>query len=109
MRLTEAVNMPKYDTFSKQLRMQYMGQTLSNPPSVEGWDGGTTWIDTGALVERMNFAAEELGSVTTPDPSSCSTELYLKTQPKFPLRELLIFVWTTLDRYQYIRIPVKAY
>ena len=66
MRLTEAVNMPKYDTFSKQLRMQYMGQTLSNPPSVEGWDGGTTWIDTGALVERMNFAAEELGSVTTP-------------------------------------------
>ena len=66
MRLTEAVNMPKYDIFSKQLRMQYMGQTLSNPPSVEGWDGGTTWIDTGALVERMNFAAEELGSVTTP-------------------------------------------
>ena len=66
MRLTEAVNMPKYDTFSKQLRMQYMGQTLSNPPSVEGWDAGTTWIDTGALVERMNFAAEELGSVTTP-------------------------------------------
>jgi len=66
MRLTEAVNMPRYDTFSKQLRMQYMGQTLSNPPSVEGWDGGTAWIDTGALVERMNFAAEELGNVTTP-------------------------------------------
>tara|TARA_B100000676_G_scaffold307648_1_gene366601 strand:- start:3223 stop:3606 length:384 start_codon:yes stop_codon:yes gene_type:complete len=43
-----------------------MGQTLSNPPSVEGWDGGTAWIDTGALVERMNFAAEELGNVTTP-------------------------------------------
>jgi hypothetical protein len=46
--------------------MQYMGQTLSNPPSVEGWDGGTAWIDTGALVERMNFASEELGNVGTP-------------------------------------------
>ena len=46
--------------------MQYMGQTLSNPPSVEGWDGGTTWIDTGALVERMNFASEELGRMETP-------------------------------------------
>ena len=66
MRLTGAVDMPRYDTFSKQLRMQYMGQTLSNPPSVEGWDGGTPWIDTRALVERMNFAAEELGNLTTP-------------------------------------------
>tara|TARA_B100001013_G_scaffold159447_1_gene95224 strand:- start:352 stop:744 length:393 start_codon:yes stop_codon:yes gene_type:complete len=54
--------------------MQYMGQTLSNPPSVEGWDGGTTWIDTGALVERMNFASEELGKLETPG----SKELFSK-------------------------------
>jgi len=66
MRLTESVDAPQYETKSRQLRMQYMGQTLSNPPSVEGWDGGTAWIDTGALVERMNFASEELGNVGTP-------------------------------------------
>jgi len=66
IRLSESVNMPRWDMISKELRMQYMGQTLSNPPSVEGWDGATTWIDTGALIERMNFAAEELGSLTTP-------------------------------------------
>ena len=28
-----------------------------NPPSVEGWHTGTEWIDTGILVERINFAA----------------------------------------------------
>jgi len=65
MRLTESVDAPQYETKSRQLRMQYMGQTLSNPPSVEGWDGGTAWIDTGALVERMNFASEELGNVSS--------------------------------------------
>ena len=66
IRLSESVKMPRWDMFSKQLRMQYMGQTLSNPPSVEGWDGATAWIDTGALIERMNFASEELGNITTP-------------------------------------------
>tara|TARA_B100001245_G_scaffold122529_1_gene90167 strand:- start:5004 stop:6443 length:1440 start_codon:yes stop_codon:yes gene_type:complete len=74
MRLTESVDRPQYEHSSRQLRMQYMGQTLSNPPSVEGWDGGTTWIDTGALVERMNFASEELGKLETPG----SKELFSK-------------------------------
>ena len=46
--------------------MEFMGQSLSNPPSVEGYDGGLAWIDTGALVERMNFASEELGDAGTP-------------------------------------------
>ena len=58
--------MPRHDTISKGMRMDFMGQTLNNPPSVEGWDGGLAWIDTGALVERMNFASEELGSTETP-------------------------------------------
>ena len=38
-----------------------MGQELSNPTSVEGWHEGQEWIDTGALVERINFASEFLG------------------------------------------------
>ena len=37
---------------------RYMGQDLLNPPSVEGWHTGKEWIDTGILVERVNFAAE---------------------------------------------------
>ncbi len=44
----------------------YMGQAMLNPPSVEGWHEGTEWIETGALMERINFVASELGNVELP-------------------------------------------
>ena len=34
------------------------GQELFAPPSVRGWDGGTSWINSGTLLERMNWAAD---------------------------------------------------
>ena len=43
-----------------------MGQMLTKPPSVEGWHQGTEWIDTGTLVERINFSAEQLGDANKP-------------------------------------------
>ena len=33
-----------------------MGQTLYAPPSVAGWEGGPSWINTTALIARTNFA-----------------------------------------------------
>ncbi len=33
-----------------------MGQTLFNPPSVAGWDGGQAWINTSTLYVRQNVA-----------------------------------------------------
>ena len=33
----------------------FMGQGLLQPPSVEGWHEGMEWIDSGSLVERVNF------------------------------------------------------
>jgi uncharacterized protein (DUF1800 family) len=44
----------------------YQGQELLNPPSVEGWHTGQEWIDGGALVRRVNFAAKFLGDTTMP-------------------------------------------
>ena len=44
----------------------YMGQELLNPPSVEGWHTGVEWINSGALMKRINFAAEMLGDVDRP-------------------------------------------
>lgn len=44
----------------------FMGQSLLSPPTVEGWHEGTEWIDSGALVERVNFAAQELSDPTKP-------------------------------------------
>lgn len=35
--------------------MRAMGQELFNAPSVKGWDGGTTWINTTTLFARFNF------------------------------------------------------
>ena len=36
------------------------------PPSVEGWHEGMEWIDSGSLVERVNFVAQELSSLDKP-------------------------------------------
>ena len=44
----------------------YMGQELLNPPSVEGWHTGAEWINSGALMKRINFAAGMLGDVDRP-------------------------------------------
>jgi uncharacterized protein (DUF1800 family) len=34
-----------------------MGQTLFEPPDVNGWDVGPGWFSTGAMLARMNFAS----------------------------------------------------
>ena len=44
----------------------FMGQDLLQPPSVEGWHEGTEWIESGSLVERVNFAAQEISDVSKP-------------------------------------------
>ncbi len=44
----------------------FMGQGLLQPPTVEGWHEGSEWIDSGALVERVNFVARELSDVNKP-------------------------------------------
>jgi uncharacterized protein (DUF1800 family) len=45
---------------------KYMGMDLMNPPTVEGWHTGHEWIDSGTLVERINFASSYLGNTTLP-------------------------------------------
>jgi hypothetical protein len=37
-----------------------------NPPSVEGWHTGREWINSGALINRVNFAADRLGNPDLP-------------------------------------------
>jgi uncharacterized protein (DUF1800 family) len=45
-----------------------MGQTLMDPPTVEGWHTGKEWIDGGTLTERINFAVSQLGDMKKPGP-----------------------------------------
>ena len=44
----------------------YMGQDMLDPPSVEGWHTGQEWIDSGTLVERINFTADQMGNTDLP-------------------------------------------
>jgi uncharacterized protein (DUF1800 family) len=48
------------------LNIRYMGQDLLNPPTVEGWHTGKEWIDSGTLVERINFTADQIGNLNLP-------------------------------------------
>ena len=44
----------------------FMGQELLDPPSVEGWHTGKEWINSGALVKRVNFVSDTMSDVTLP-------------------------------------------
>jgi len=66
IRLTGDFTYPEYDITPLALACRYMGQDLMNPPSVEGWHTGKEWIDTGILVERVNFAAAQVGDIDKP-------------------------------------------
>ena len=63
LRLSGEFQRPRYEMKEQTAQMEYMGQALTNPPSVEGWHQGTEWVDTGTLVERLNFGAQQLGNV----------------------------------------------
>ena len=43
-----------------------MGQALMDPPSVEGWHTGKEWVDSGTLIERVNFAVDQVGDTSRP-------------------------------------------
>ena len=43
-----------------------MGQTLMDPPTVEGWHTGHEWVDSGTLTERVNFASAHVGNLDSP-------------------------------------------
>ena len=66
LRLTGEFDRPRREIMERTQQMVFMGQQLNNPPSVEGWHQGTEWVDTGTLVERVNFTSEQIGDVARP-------------------------------------------
>ncbi len=42
-----------------------MGMELFFPPDVSGWDGGSAWISSATMVERIKWADRLFGSVAT--------------------------------------------
>ena len=66
MRLVQDFTHPKPGLHPIAMEIRYMGQDLMNPPTVEGWHTGAEWIDSGTLVERINFTADQLGNTALP-------------------------------------------
>ena len=66
LRLTGEFDRPRREILDRYQQTNFMGQMLTNPPSVEGWRQGVDWIDTGTLIERINFASEQLGDAEKP-------------------------------------------
>ena len=66
LHLVGAFKFPQTGIMEAALECRYMNQDLLNPPSVEGWHTGKEWIDSGSMVERINFVADELGNGARP-------------------------------------------
>jgi len=58
VRMAQGLSGPQVGYQSVADECTYQGQELLNPPSVESWHTGEEWIDGGALVRRVNFAAK---------------------------------------------------
>jgi uncharacterized protein (DUF1800 family) len=48
----------------------YMGQSLLDPPSVEGWQTGRGWLNSGSVVKRINFVADRVSNIALPGVQS---------------------------------------
>ena len=70
MRLVDHYREIKVGIFDIALEPRYMGMDLMNPPTVEGWHTGREWIDSGTLVERINYASDLLGNTELPGVKS---------------------------------------
>ena len=60
MRLLGDFQDPKPGITALAEECNFQGQALLDPPSVEGWHTGGEWIDSGALLRRINFAADQM-------------------------------------------------
>ena len=79
LRLSGEFQRPLHEMLDRNFQMIYMGQQLTNPPSVEGWHTGTEWIDTGNLVERLNFSAEQLGDIEKPGVKAMTESIVVRS------------------------------
>ena len=52
-----------------------MGQDLLNPESVEGWHTGKEWINSGALINRVNFVADRVRETGLPGVETMITRI----------------------------------
>ena len=75
MRMAQDHTEPKPGLFFVAMEPKYMGMDLLNPPTVEGWHMGREWINSGSLIDRINFASKVLGDTSLPGIQSMVNRL----------------------------------
>lgn len=75
LKLSGTLNDPTPLMGALQAAMGAMGQRLMDPPSVEGWHTGKEWIDGGTLMERVNFAVQQVGDRGAPGTRALAARL----------------------------------
>jgi uncharacterized protein (DUF1800 family) len=57
VRAIREIGWPGFSVDSARTPLTNMGQTLFEPPNVAGWELGSAWFSTSAMLARMNFAS----------------------------------------------------
>ena len=65
-RMSGSFGFPEVEDIALGYQSNAMGQSILNPPSVEGWHTGTEWVNTAGLVNRINFAVDMFGDGDKP-------------------------------------------
>ena len=89
MRLSGGVTKPGQEMLKAAGIVGYMGQSLLDPPSVEGWHEGTEWVNSGTLLERVNFAASQFVDVDKPGVRAIIDRLASQDGGSFSPEELV--------------------
>ena len=81
MRLVKDHTAVRPGLFPVMKECTFMGQDLLNPPTVEGWHTGKEWIDSGTLVERINFVGDQVGNLDLPGVKLIADRMNAGTSP----------------------------
>ena len=60
--------------------MPAMGQELFNPPNVAGWPGGTSWLNSGTWLTRLNYANQVAAGQVAWPKNAASVQAWLQEQ-----------------------------
>lgn len=104
LKVVEDFHFPKPGLSEIAEECGFQGQALLDPPSVEGWHTGKEWIDSGALVRRVNFVADRVSDRNLPGVRFIVEELCKKDD--LSSKELLD---QCLDRMGILRLEKETF
>lgn len=102
-RLVDKYKIPDLDSAELAINTLLMGQFLMNPPSVEGWHEGEEWIDSGSLIERINYASTEISNI-----SSSGVKRIIEIIKETNITDSNDLINNTLETLGYINITDKT-